>query len=636
MLRGIHKASSTWLGKWLMAAVMGLITISFAVWGIGDIFRGFGLNSAIKIGHTEISTDQLRDYYSDRLQQIGRRLGRSLTPEQARSLGLDQQALRQLIAETTLDEQAKALGLAISESDIVRRITGDPTFRGANGQFDRARFEDVIREAGYTEARFVAEQRNVLLRREIAESISGQIRVPVAAMTAVDEFQNEKRNIEYLLLGQAQAGNIAAPTPEVLNKYFEERKVLFRAPEYRKITLMPLSPADVAKPDQVSDADARKFYDEHKSNYGTPERRDVHQIVFPKPEEALAAREKIAKGTSFADIAKERGLKPSDVDLGLVAKSAIINPAAADAAFSLKAGDVSQPVKSTFGMVLLQVGKIDPGTQKSYADVAQSIKQGIAESRARNTISDLRDKFEDERAAGSTLAEAAKKLGIKFRTIDAIDRSGRGPDGKPVPNLPKAPDVVAAAFASDVGVDNDPLPIPAGGYIWFDVGGITPAHDRTLAEVKTEVEAHWRNDEIAKRLKAKTDEMLGKLKSGTAMAQLATESGLTMQTATGLQRNANDGFVPPKVVATVFRTPKGDAGSSDGAKPTERAVFRVTDVAEPTFDPASDQGKKIAATLQSSYADDIIGAYLGKLENEFGVTMNQAAVNQVIGAGTSN
>jgi peptidyl-prolyl cis-trans isomerase D len=636
MLRGIHKASSTWLGKWLMAGVMGLITISFAIWGIGDIFRGFGLNSAVKIGNTEISTDQFRQFYNDRVQQLSRRLGRALTPEQARALGLDQQALRQLIAETTLDEQAKALRLAVSDNDVITRITGDPAFRGPNGQFDHALFENAIREAGYSEARFIGEQRNVLLRREIAQSISGEVRVPLAAMTAVDQFQNEKRNIEYLLLGPAQAGNIPAPTPEVLDKYFEERKVLFRAPEYRKITLMPLSPADIAKPDQVSDADAKKFYDEHKSSYGTPERREVRQIVFPKPEEAAAARERIAKGASFADIVKERGLKDSDIDLGLVAKSGIINPAAADAAFSLKANEVSQPITSTFGTVLLQVGKIEPGNQKSYEDVAQSIKQGIAENRARTAMGELRDKFEDERAGGATLAEAANKLGIKIRTIDAVDRSGRGPDGKPVPDLPKTPDVVAAAFASDVGVDNDPLPMPAGGYLWFDIGGITPAHDRTLADVKSEVETHWRDDEIAKRLKAKADEMLGKLKSGTSMAQLATDNGLVMQTGTGLQRNTNAGFVPAKVIETAFRTPKGEAGSSDGAKPTEQAVFRVTEITEPKLDPASEQGKKIAAALQSSYADDIIGAYLGKLENDFGVTLNQAAVNQIIGAGSNN
>ena len=115
-------------------------------------------------------------------------------------------------------------------------------------------------------------------------------------LAAVNRFQNEKRNIEYVTLRPAQAGDIAQPTPETLAKYFDERKVTFRAPEYRKITLLPLTPAELAKPDTVTDADAKAYYEQHKNNYGTPERRALQQMNFPNDEEAAAAREKIAKG----------------------------------------------------------------------------------------------------------------------------------------------------------------------------------------------------------------------------------------------------------------------------------------------------------------------------------------------------
>ena len=634
MLRGIHKASSTWLGRGVMAVIMGGLVVSFAIWGIGDIFRGFGLNSAIKIGKTEISIEQFRQYYTDRLQQISRQAGRPITPDQARTLGIDRQVLGQLVAETTLDEQAKALRLGISNAEIASRITSDPNFRGLNGQFDRSRFEEIIRQAGFTEGRFVEEQRRVILRRQIALSIGGDFRVPATAMTALNQYQNEKRAIEYLALGPAQAGDIPAPTPEVLGKFFEERKVLFRAPEYRKITLLSMSPADLAKPDAVSDADTKTYFEQHKASYGTPERRELHQIVFPKPEEAAAAKERIAKGASFADIAKERGLKDSDTDVGMVTKADIIDPAVADAAFALKSGEVSAPVKGRFGTVLLQVGKIEPGSQKTYEEVAPQIKREIAESRAKTEIGNLRDKFEDERAAGSTLAETAKKLGLKSRTIDAVDRSGRAPDGKPIADLPKTPDAIAAAFASDVGVDNDPLQLPNGGYLWYDVTGITPARDRTLDEVKDQVEARWRDDEVGKRLKAKADDMVGKLKAGTALAQLATDTGLKVVTATDLQRGKPGGFAPAKLVEAAFKTPKDAPASAEGDQETARFVFRVTDVVDPTLDPVA--SKAISTSLLNSYTDDIVGAYVTRLESDFGVTLNQQALNQVIGGLPAN
>ena len=291
----------------------------------------------------------------------------------------------------------------------------------------------------------------MILRRQIAQSISGEVHVSNAALNALNQFQNEKRAIEYLALGPAQAGDIPAPTPEALSTFFEARKVVFRAPEYRKITLLSMSPAALAKPGSVSDADAKSYFEQHKASYGAPERRELRQIVFPKPEDAAAAKE-IAKGASFRD---RQGTRPQGqrFDVGMVTKADIIDPAVAEAAFALKSGEVSAPVKGSFGTVLVEVGKIEPGSQKPYEDVVAQIKRELAESRAKTEIGNLRDKFEDERAAGSTLAEAAKKLGLTARTIEAVDRSGHGPDGKPIADLPKAADVVAAAFASDVGVD---------------------------------------------------------------------------------------------------------------------------------------------------------------------------------------
>ncbi|HEY1309450.1 MAG TPA: SurA N-terminal domain-containing protein [Pseudolabrys sp.] len=631
MLRGIHKASSSWLGRGVMAIVMGGLVVSFAIWGIGDIFRGFGLNSALKIGKTEISTEQFRQFYNDRLQQLSRQAGRPISADQARALGLDQQILGQLVAETTLDEQAKALRLGISNDEIASRITNDPSFRGINGQFDRARFEAIIRQANFSEGRFVEEQRRVTLRRQIALSLSGDIRVPATAIEAINQYQNEKRAIEYLSLGPAQAGDIPQPTPEQLGKYFDERKVVFRAPEYRKVTLLSMAPADLAKPDAVSDADTEAYYEAHNGSYGTPERRELRQIVFTKPEDAEAAHQRIVKGATFDDIVKERGLKASDTDVGMVAKADIIDPAVADAAFALKSGEVSAPVKGRFGIVLVQVGKIEPGSQKTYEEVAPQIKREIAETRAKSEIGTLRDKFEDERASGATLAETAKKLGLTARTIDAVDRSGRSPDGKPVANLPKSPDVIAAAFSTDVGVDNDPMQQQNGGYLWYDVTSIIQSHERTLDEVKDQVAARWRDDEIGNRLQAKTDDMVGKLKAGTTLAQLATESGPKVETATELQRGKPGGFVPAKLVEAAFKTPKDTPGSAVGDQETAHFVFRVTEVTDPKIDPASAGAKQISTTLQGSYADDLVGAYVTRLETEFGVTLNQQAIIQVIG-----
>src|SRR5258705_308750 len=166
MLRGIHRASSNWIGRAVMGVILGLIAISFGIWGIGDIFKGFGTSTVAKVGGTEIRVDTFRQLYQDRLQQLSRQVNRPITPDQAKALG------------------------------------------------------------------------------------------------------------------PAQAGDVSEPTPEVLAKYFEERKVVFRAPEYRKITVVALTPGDIASRIEVSDADLKKAYTDRRVKYETPERRHLKQIVF--------------------------------------------------------------------------------------------------------------------------------------------------------------------------------------------------------------------------------------------------------------------------------------------------------------------------------------------------------------------
>ena len=432
----MRKASSNWLGKTIMAVVMGVLIVSFGIWGIADIFRGFGQSTLATIGHTEISINEFRQLYTDKLQQIGRQYGRPLTTDQARAFGIDRQVLQQTIAEAALDEQARRLGLGQSDAETMRVIFSDPNFKGVNGNFDPQRFQAVIRQFGFTEQRYIADQRKVSLRRQIAGTISAGLEPSKAMIEALSRFQNEQRNIEYVKLDAAQAGTIDPPSPEALAAYFDDHKAQFRAPEYRKIAFVAITPDEIGKWTDVSDDDAKKLFEQRRGQLGAPEKREVSQMVFPNEGEAAAARSRIASGLSFDDLAKERGLKPADVDIGMVSKSEIIDPAVASAAFSLPTGEVSQPVQGKFGVALVKVGKIEAGAEPKYEDFATDLKTEIAVERARTKVAELRDKMEDERGGGASVTEAAQKLGLAAVTIDAVDRSGRTPNGQPAAGIP--------------------------------------------------------------------------------------------------------------------------------------------------------------------------------------------------------
>ncbi|MBV8508577.1 MAG: SurA N-terminal domain-containing protein [Xanthobacteraceae bacterium] len=628
----MRKASSSWLGQVVMATVVGFLIIAFGIWGIADVFRGSGRQTVATVGGVEISADQFRQAYNDQLQQLQRQIGRPIPPEQARAFGLDRQVLQKLMTDAALNERARQLGLGVGDDEIVKHILQDPSFRGINGQFDQTRFEQTLRAYGFTEPRYVAKLRGDAVRGQLADSFISGVTVPKTALEAFNRYQNEERNVDYVVLGPAVAGDIPEPSPEVLTKYFEDRKALFRAPEYRKVVLLALSPETIAKSIEVSDADVKRAYDEHLSRYTTPERRDLQQIVFPNQEEADKAAQRLKEGTTFDALVKERGLKDTDVNLGLVTKTGIIDPAIADAAFALPADGTSDPVKGRFGITLVHVNKIEPQQVKPFADVEAELKREIALDRAKATITDTTNKVEDELASGARLDEVATKLNLPYRTIDAIDRSGRDPAGTAVADLPDSPDLLSNLFAAAVGAQNDALQLKGGGYVWYEVAGITPGRDRTFEEVKDKVEARWRQGEIESKLRAKADETVKQINGGTKLADLAATDKLQVQWANNLKRQGSP-TLPAQAVAAVFETPQGSAGTAEGRDASERIVFQVTNINVPAFDPNAPEAKKIEDTLKRMLGDETLMQYLQKTAADMGTTVNQDVINQALGAG---
>jgi peptidyl-prolyl cis-trans isomerase D len=631
MLRGIHKASANWLGRAIMGVVLGLIAVSFGIWGIADIFRGFGQSTLAKVGGTEIGVEQFRQIYNDRLQELNRRAGRPIPPDQIRLFGFDRQILGQLIAETALDERARELGLGIPEADIATMITQDPAFRGLTGRFDHNLFLQIIRQAGYTEGRYIAERRRLLLRQQLIGAITGEVAAPAAFVEAYNRYQNEQRSIEYVLLDRAQAGDVPAPTPDVLNKFYEERKVLFRAPEYRKFRYLLLTPAELMPTIEISDADIKNAYQRFQSRYITPERRQIQQITFPTLDEAKAAADRLKNGVTWEALIAEPAIKARYSDLGLMTKAAMVDSALADAAFALKAGEVSAPIEGRFIIALVRVAKVEPQETKPLEKVSDEIKRQLAQDRAAREVSTVRDKVEDQRLDGKTLEQAAEAAGLKLREVDFVDRSGRDPAGKPVADLPSGVDVLSAVFRADVGGDNEPLTVQGGGFVWYDVTNVTPARERPLDEVKAQVEQRWRDDQITDRLKAKTTEMLEKLKTGTPLSEIAAANKLKLQTAKDLKREkAVTGF-PLRALRDIFRVAKGSPGVADGEGPTDKIVFRVTDITTPALDPASPDAKSLADQIKRTFADDIFAQYLAQLQSDIGISINQNALNQIVG-----
>jgi peptidyl-prolyl cis-trans isomerase D len=630
MLTGMRKAGQSWLGKLVVAVLFGLLIVSFAIWGIGDIFRTTPQAAVARVGDAEITGDAVRNAYQTELQRFSRQTRQPLTPEQARLFGIDRQVLERLISEAALGETARRLGLAVSDPVVARSITEEDVFKGATGSFDRSRFEEILSDNNLTEQGFVREQRAGLLRQQLVDALTANLTAPLALREIQHRFANERRTVALLTLPASAAGEIPAPTDDQIASYFESHKGQFRAPEYRAINAVALDAAALAKPASVSDDDARRAYERVKATrFGTPERRTVQQIPFPSREEAEAAAKRLGEGLSFEALATERGVPEADLTLGTLSRAELVDPAVAEAAFGLAQGAVSGPVESRFGPVLVRVAAIEPESVRPFEEVADELKRELANERARNEIDAVHDQIEDLRAAARPLAEIAREKGLPLVSAPAVDRSGRDKAGNPV-GLPERDALVEAAFRSDVGVDNEALRLRGGGYLWFEVAGIEPPREKRLEEVRDEVVRRWRADEVARILSEKATALVARLDRGEPMEALAGELGLPAQTVTDLGRRQPQGPITAEMLQRVFAVPVGKAGSAPAAD-DGRVVFKVTAASVPPFVTSTQEAERTEAQLSGNLVASAVDQLVARARQEAGVSINDAAFRRAIG-----
>lgn len=632
MMQGIRKAGQGFLGKLIITVMFGFLILSFAIWGIGDIFRGYGRNEVARVGKTEIGLEQMRTAYQTEIQNLTRQQRRQITPDMARALGLDRQVLSRLVTEAVLDQTAQGMRLAVSDDTIRNLIFDDPTFRDASGKFAPARFNELLRNNGYSEQSYVREQRNTIVRQQIAEMVVGAVSAPVALQEIGHRLRNEKRNVTFARVPASVAGEIAAPTEAQLKTFYDERKAGFRAPEYRTANLLAISAETLADPGRIGDDEAKARYEQIKGQrFSTPETRTIQQIAFPTAEEAQAARTRIDEGETFEAAAFARNILEKDLVLGTFTKAQLFDAAVRDAAFALGEGVVSAPVAGGFGTVLLRVTAIVPERVRPYEEVAAEIKTELATSKAASQITELHDKIEDQRAAAKPLAEIAKEFSLPLRTLGPVDPGLRKADGSAEAAVPGGDATVQAIFRSDIGVDNEAVRLPRDtGYIWFDVVKIDAARERTFDEVKATVEAQWRADEVASKLATATRDLVARLDKGEAFDAVASGAGLTTEQAADLGRQEQRPELPVNVVSLIFGTVVGKSGSSASAD-GGRILFKVDAASIGPYARTTQEAENFARLLGSSISEDMLAQYVGKRQADLGVSINEAAFRNATG-----
>jgi len=616
----------------IVIVMFGMLIMSFAVWGIGDIFRrGIRTQSLAEVGSVRIMPMEFQSQYQRELHRLQTMLQTDISAERARQLGLPQRVLREMVGRVLYDLAARDAGVAVSDEVVRQAIFDNPSFRNSEGKFDRGVFESLLNSAGYTEEHFVELTRQDIIRGQVTEAITAGGAVPHVLLDDLFRYRNERRTAETVLVSSAQMKDIATPSEAELAAYHKDHAQSYTAPEYRAVTAVALTPQAIAARMEVSEDKLKDEYEARLGEFKVPEERTLRQIILKDEAGAKDAADRIAKGESFDRVAEELTGKPP-LDLGTVKQADVPMPELAAAAFAAAEGGVSEPIHTPLGWHLAQVVKIVPGRTESFEEAKPKLTQELQLREASDAIYDLGNRLEDALGGGSSLEEAAKKLDLKAVKIAAVDGKGLAPDGKPVADLPAGAKFLATAFASDAGRDSDLTEDGQGGYFILRVDKVVPSELRPLAAVKDKVLADWQDEARRKAAEKVAQAIAEKARSGADLAALAKENGASVATTAPFTRTGQGAGagLPPELVASLFAAKVGDVTSAPSPQGAVVAKLASVIPAEAASDAAGMQ--QLDTQLRGTMDADLLNSFTDALRQRYGVEIDEALLNSLAGS----
>ena len=622
MLSAMRKNSSSWTVRILL----GIMIVSFAVWGIGDVFLGAGNSATVaEVGDLEVDVNDVNRAFEARYQQFNRQLGGAIDRQGAMAFGLLDQAVQNEIAQRLVDMHGLELGIGVADSEIRDTIQNNPAFRGAGG-FDRTSLEFYLRSQGLTEVQLIDNIREEIRRRAILQAITSITPVSKTLQDTLNEYRNEQR-LGTAMIIDASAIEVAEPEDSVLVTYLSENQDQYQSPEYRTGAAIRLEPADLVDEIAVDETELREVYDLRIDQYTTPEERKLGQLLAPDGAVAQEVKEALAEAEDFASLAeqfKDKGVSYSAI--GPV-RQADLPEGLAQAAFALEAGAISEPVASDFGHHIFNVIEIEEGSQVPFEEVRDELSHELALDLATQQLPDLAAKLDDEIAAGESLEAAAETLQLNLLNIPATGRDGQRKDSGGAEDDGPGYEVLGAMFGAEVDETSLLEETSSGGYFVYRVDSIEEARPLAIEEARTNVLNDWLEAERQTAARALATNLLGQIQEGRALDALAEEHGevVSIKDIQPLLRSDSGAMsgISREAVAALFDTEEGKFASEPVAVGNGFALIRNDEIIA-----AAKEGDAIVDAEEIAVArrNDILSEYEQSLRVRYPISVNQRAL----------
>jgi peptidyl-prolyl cis-trans isomerase D len=618
---------------WIIKLVLIITVLSFmSFFGVGGITGPSGYKGpAIKVDGIEIGAEQLEKELVREVKRFKQIYGQDFDLKQAVAFGFLGEIIKRDTSTAIADVAAQDFGISISDESVAKIVKMTTDFHDASGNFDEWRFKKMLQTSGWGENEYLETVRSDIARAYLLKAATSYNKAPSEIVKKIYAYRNEKRIAETVKINVNDIKITNKPKKSELEKFYEDKKSMFMAPEYRKISYVAITPQAVETQVKINEADVKAAYEANKASYVTPEKRFVLQMIFDNesyPENGEAQAKKAAKrinaGEKFEKVANDMlGQKKADTELGFVTKDSLLAELAVDI-FKSGKNKVIGPIKSQFGWHLAMVTGVEKEIKVDYKKATKDIRAGMIRQQALDMLYDISTVLDDDLGRGTPLKEAAEKIGLEYKTIKAVDMDGKTPSGKLIDKNVRSKEFLDIAFTTYLDEESQVEEFD-NGYFVVRVDDITDAAPRPLKQVKRQIIKIWKNKRKEEVAKQKAESVLSKIIAGQSPKSVAKKLGLKYQTTPAVTRFENK-KVPASVAAEIFRIKKGDASMNIVSKGFVVSKLKEIIKANPSSDAKG--LKAIEAKLETDIGQDLSTGLVAAFSKQYEVKIDAEVLDQ--------
>jgi peptidyl-prolyl cis-trans isomerase D len=604
---------------------IGLLVLSFAVWGIQDIFGNYGNRVIATIDKIELTVENYIKEYNKQLSLISRSMGRQLSQEEALSIGVDREVLQNLIVEGLLRVETENLRLGVSESYIANKLISDNTFF-RDGKFNKDIYLQRISLAGYNEETFLEELIKTEKKLQLYNIISSGIKAPNIMVEAKNSYDNNERIVEYIVLPNKQF-DIKYPSENELKEYYENFQNNFIENETRDFEILTLNQKSVKELIKVNDKEINDYYKENINDYFSNEKREVYQFLFDNLTEAELAYKNSYK-KDISNLISELNYETDDIFIGNITKDKIADPVIANLAFSIEQNSYSQPTKGALGFAIIYINNITKEQTLPIEKVKIDIEEIILTNKSDDKIIELFDKIEDARAAGENLTSIASELSLNVNTYSAVNSSGLDNKGNPIDEI-KDSKLIESIFSNEIDTEVDAIESEvANSFAWLHITEINAPYIKAFNLVKKDLAELIINEEKMKQEKLHIKSILDKIQATNNINTVANELGVDVNASQPFSRKNPSKIFSNDFIKIIFNSRINSTIAGKSPVNNQNIILTIKKDIK-SIDKLDDNSKLTIETFEQQLNNDIFDNYINGLQNKYDITVNQDNLNQL-------